>query len=69
MLSRFLNNTSTSSCVVSRSKLTVIGGVMNHRVELQIQEVEARQGRDGGKGIVVHQAVSRQVELPARTEE
>ena len=37
---------------------------MIHRVEPQIQEVETRQRGYGGKGIVVHQAVARQVELP-----
>ena len=35
-----------------------------HRIEPQIQEVEARQGGDGGERIVVHQAVARQVQLP-----
>ena len=35
-----------------------------HRVEPQVQEVETRQRGDGGKGIVVHQAIARQVELP-----
>ena len=35
-----------------------------HRVEPQVQEVETRQRGDGGEGIVVHQAVARQVELP-----
>ena len=39
---------------------------MIHRVEPQIQEVETRQGRDGGKGIMVHQAIARQVELPGQ---
>ena len=32
-----------------------------HRIEPQIQEVEARKGGDGGERIVVHQAVARQV--------
>ena len=35
-----------------------------HRVEPQIQEAETRQGGDGGEGIMVHQAVARQVKLP-----
>ena len=52
--------------VVSRSRLTEIGGVMIHRIEPQIQEVETRQGRYWGKGIVVHQAIARQVQLPGQ---
>ena len=39
-------------------------GVIIHRVESQVQEVETRQGGDGGEGIVVHQTVAGQVELP-----
>ena len=35
-----------------------------HRVEPQIQEVETRQGGDGGEGIMMHQTVARQVKLP-----
>ena len=69
MVAKYQRSLSHFGADSALQKVKTLGGVMIHRVELQIQEVEARQVRDGGKCIVMHQAVSRQVKLPARTEE